>query len=45
MPQSNPSVQESAQPFMAKVAKIESMLCPFCKVGTLKVVATLAGCA
>ena len=43
MPQTNPAAQESAQAFMARVAKIETALCPCCKVGTLKVVATLAG--
>lgn len=44
MPQTNPAAQESAQAFMARVAKIEVMQCPCCKVGKLKVVATLAGC-
>ena len=43
MPPINPKAAESAQAFMARVAKLEVMQCPFCKAGTLKVVATLAG--
>jgi hypothetical protein len=45
MPSANPVAQESAQAFMARVAKIRTMQCPCCKVGTLKVAATLTGCA
>lgn len=45
MPSANRQAQESAQAFMARVAKIEAIECPCCKVGTLRVVATLAGCA
>jgi hypothetical protein len=44
MPNSNRQAQESAQAFMARVAKIETMQCPCCKAISLKVVATLAGC-
>ncbi len=44
MPQINPAAQESAQAFMARVAKIETRQCPHCKAGILKVMATLAGC-
>ena len=44
MPQTSPAALESAQAFMARVARIETMLCPCCRVGTLKVVATLTGC-
>ncbi len=44
MPQANPPARESAQAFMARVAKIETMLCPCCKAQLLKVVATVAGC-
>ena len=43
MPSTNPLAQESAQAFMARVARIETMQCPCCKAGTLKVVATLPG--
>ena len=45
MPSANRQAQESALAFMARVARIETMLCPCCKAGTLKVVATLAGCS
>lgn len=44
MPQPSPRAAESAQAFMARVAKLETMQCPCCKVGMLKVVATLGGC-
>ncbi len=44
MPQANPPARESAQAFMVRVAKIETMLCPCCKAQLLKVVATVAGC-
>jgi Putative transposase/Transposase zinc-binding domain len=43
MPASNPAAQESAQAFMARVARTETLRCPCCKTGTLKVVASLAG--
>ena len=44
MPQTNPAAQESAQAFMARVAKIDAMQCPCCRVNRLRVVATLVGC-
>ncbi|OGB34650.1 MAG: transposase [Burkholderiales bacterium RIFCSPLOWO2_12_FULL_61_40] len=43
MPQSNPQAMESAQGFMARVAKIDVGLCPCCKVGYLHVTAVLQG--
>ena len=43
MPAPNPKAAESAQAFMARLAKIAVMQCPCCQAGTLKVVATLAG--
>ena len=43
MPQSNPQAIESAQGFMARVAKIDVGLCPCCKVGRLQVTAVLQG--
>ena len=43
MPASNPQAVESAQAFMARVAKIDVRLCPCCKVGRLHVTATLKG--
>ena len=43
MPPPNPKAQESAQEFMARVARLEVMLCPCCKAQALRVVATLAG--
>lgn len=36
--------QESYVEAMARVANIEAMQCPYCRVGTLWVVAPLAGC-
>ncbi len=45
MPSANRQAQASAQAFMARVAKIDALLCPCCKANVLKVVATLAGCA
>ena len=36
--------QESAQAFMARVARIETMQCPCCKAHLLRVVASLPGC-
>jgi len=42
MPNANAVAQESAQAFMARVAKIETMLCPCCKANSLKAEGTLA---
>lgn len=38
----NPEAQESARDFMARVGRIDVLLCPCCKSGTLQVVAVLA---
>lgn len=43
MPAINPQAIESAKAFMARVARIDVRLCPCCKVGTLRVIAVLAG--
>jgi hypothetical protein len=43
MPQANPRAVESAQAFMARVARMDVEACPCCKRGRLSVVATLAG--
>ena len=43
MPQPNPQAKESAQGFMARVAKIDLSLCPCCKVGCMQVTAVLQG--
>ncbi|UUZ77063.1 IS91 family transposase [Polaromonas sp. P1(28)-13] len=43
MPAVNPQAMESAQAFMARIAKIDVLLCPCCKVGTLHVIAALQG--
>lgn len=43
MPQSNPQAMESAQGFLARVAKIDVGLCPCCKAGRLQVIAVLQG--
>jgi hypothetical protein len=43
MPAPNPQAMESAQAFLARVTKMDAGLCPCCKVGRLKVVASLAG--
>jgi hypothetical protein len=43
MPAANPLAMESAQGFMARVAKIDVGLCPCCKVGRLHVTAVLQG--
>ena len=43
MPQPNPQAVESAQRFMARVAKMDVNLCPCCKVGRLQVTAVLRG--
>ena len=43
MPAPNPQAIESAQAFMARVSKIDVLLCPCCKVGRLQVTAVLVG--
>jgi len=43
MPVLNPQALESAQGFMARVARIDVGLCPCCKLGRLRVTETLAG--
>ena len=43
MPQPNAKAMESAQAFMARVAKMDVGLCPCCKVGRLQVTAMLQG--
>ena len=43
MPAANPQAMESAQGFLARVARIDVGLCPCCKVGRLKVTAVLQG--
>lgn len=43
MPLPNAQAMESAQGFMARVAKIDLGLCPCCKVGRLQVTAVLQG--
>ena len=43
MPPTNPRAIESAQAFMARVARIDVSLCPCCKVGRLHVAAVLIG--
>jgi len=43
MPAINPQAVESAQAFMTRVAKIDVLLCPYCKVGHLHISAQLAG--
>ena len=43
MPALNPKALESAQGFMARVAKIDARLCPICKVGRLQTAVVLAG--
>ena len=43
MPAVNPQAMESAKAFLARVARIDVRLCPCCKVGTLRVIAVLAG--
>ena len=44
MPEPRAAALESARLFMARVAKIDVLLCPCCKVGRLRVLAELAGC-
>ena len=43
MPAANPQAIESAQAFMARVAKIDVALCPCCGQGRLRVTAVLVG--
>ena len=43
MPVANPQAIESAQAFMARVAKMDVALCPCCKLGRLRTIAALAG--
>jgi hypothetical protein len=43
MPTANPQAMESAQGFMARVARMDVGLCPCCKVGRLQVTAVLQG--
>ena len=43
MPPTNPATQESAQAFMVRVARIQTLQCPCCTTGVLRVVASLAG--
>jgi hypothetical protein len=43
MPGINQEAQESAQAFMARVARIDVRLCPACKLGRLRTVEVLAG--
>ena len=43
MPQPTAQAMESAQGFMARVAKIDASMCPCCKVGRLQVTAVLQG--
>ena len=43
MPLPNPQAMESAQGFMARVAKLDVSLCPCCRVGRLQVTAVLKG--
>ena len=43
MPVANPQATESAQAFMARVARIDVALCPCCGQGRLRVTAVLAG--
>jgi hypothetical protein len=45
MPTSNPQAIESAQAFLTRVAKIDVGLCQCCKIGRLRVAATLKGSA
>ena len=43
MPAPNPLALESAMQFLRRISSIEALQCPHCKVGTLRVVETLAG--
>ncbi|PTT76711.1 hypothetical protein DBR42_26480 [Pelomonas sp. HMWF004] len=42
-PAPNPLAQEAAQAFMARVARIDTLACPQCKTGRLRVVVCVAG--
>jgi len=43
MPVINPRAVESALDFMMRVARVDVMLCPCCKIGKLRVIETLTG--
>ena len=43
MPVPNPQAIESAKAFMARVARIDVLLCPVCRQGRLHITAVLAG--
>ena len=43
MPALNPQALESAQAFMARVARIDVGMCPCCKLGRLQTVEVVAG--
>ncbi len=43
MPAPNPQALECAQDFMARVASVDVLLCPCCKMGRLRAVAQLPG--
>ena len=43
MPAANARAMESAQGFMARVARLDVSLCPCCKIGRLHVTAVLPG--
>lgn len=43
MPLPKPQALESAQAFMARVAQVDMLVCPCCKVGRLHLTAVLAG--
>ena len=43
VPAPSPQAMESAQAFMARVAKMDVDVCPCCKVGRLRVTAVLLG--
>ena len=43
LPAANPQAIESAKDFMARVAKIDVLLCPHCQAGRLHVVQVLMG--
>ena len=45
VPAPSPQAMESAQAFMARVAKMDVDVCPCCKVGRLRVTAVLLGIA
>ena len=43
MPQGNPNAIESATDFMARVAKIDVLQCPCCRLGRLRITQVLSG--